>query len=181
MNKSPFRKLVEFVAMVTVVHTVTYSLVGWIVYATGATYGFKEQFGYEVDCFLRPITDPLVIAGPLFQLIRGPIIALALFPFRGVFFERKRGWLYLWGLFIGLAVLGTAGPAPGSVEGMVYTTFPFLFHFTSYPEVVVQTLAFSWLLCLWEKRKDNKRLTYLFVFLFILSIVFPVLGLVFSS
>jgi len=47
----------------------------------------------EVACFMRQLNDPVVMAGPLFQPIRGVIFALAFYPLRGVLFGgRADGW-----------------------------------------------------------------------------------------
>jgi hypothetical protein len=78
------------------------------------------------------------------RLCRGArIFALALFPFRRVFLEERHGWLKLWGLLLGLCILSAAGPAPGSVEGLIYTQMPWTAQLLGLREVVAQTLAFS--------------------------------------
>ena len=97
------------------------------------------------------------MAGPLFQLIRGPIIGLALFPFRKVFLNEKQGWMLLWGLMLALMIFAPAG-APGSIEGLVYTRMPLWFHAISLPETILQTLTFSLLLIAWQKRTEKKTI-----------------------
>ena len=69
-----------------------------------------------------------------------------------MFLEGERGWLKLWGLLLGLGILSTYGPAPGSVEGLLYTTIPPLDQVKGLTEVVGQSLAFSILLVAWYRR-----------------------------
>jgi hypothetical protein len=97
-------------------------------------------------------TSRWVALGPGLQWIRGLVFAAALYPFRHVFLEGPRGWLKLWGLLLGLGVLSTYGPAPGSVEGLIYTTIPPLQQLRGLSEVVGQSLASSFLLVAWYRR-----------------------------
>ena len=53
------------------------------------------------------------MAGPLLQPLRGLIFAVALWPMRNALLSMERGWLAIWGLFVGFAILGTAAAAPG--------------------------------------------------------------------
>lgn len=152
--KTDLKQILSWTGRATVVHFVTYFIFGFI---------FFNVFGYatlysspDVAVFLRPTTDPLVSAGPLFQLIRGPIIGLALYPFRRVFLNEKHGWALLWGLMLGLMIFAPAGSAPGSIEGLIYTRIPLWFHAISLPETVLQTLAFSWLMVIWQRRTEEK-------------------------
>jgi hypothetical protein len=48
--------------------------------------------------------------------------------------------------------LSTYGPAPGSIEGAIYTTLPLPFHMFGLPEVLGQSLAFSVCLVGWYRR-----------------------------
>ena len=48
-----------------------------------------------VSAVVRPVTDPLVMAGPLFQPIRDIVFALAFYPIGSVVFARPYGWLVL--------------------------------------------------------------------------------------
>ncbi len=115
--------------------------------------GLFESEGYAL--LMRPISSKWIAAGPLLQVIRGLIFALVLFPFRAVILHTSWGWLKMWGLLLGLAILSTAGPAPGSVEGFIYTTIPPLRQLIGLPEVILQTLALSATLTGWY-RKPHK-------------------------
>jgi hypothetical protein len=82
------------------VHTVTYSLVGFLAF-TVLDYGrlFAEP---PMKVVMRQTDDPWVMAGPLFQPVRGLLFAMAFYPLRDVLFGRKGGWLVMW---LELAVL----------------------------------------------------------------------------
>lgn len=98
-----------------------------------------------------------------------------------VFLDSKWGVIKLWGLFLALAVFAPAGEAPGSIEGVVCTNLPALFHLIYLPELVIQTLAFSWLLVTWEHNKDKKGLTIPLVIVFGLIVSMIVMGLIGAS
>ena len=93
----------------------------------------------NMACWMRPVSDPVVMFGPLLQPLRGVVFALVLFPVREVIFGRRRGWLVLWGLLVGLGVVNTFGPAPGSVEAMLYTVIPVPDQLRGYLEVGPQS------------------------------------------
>jgi hypothetical protein len=52
---------------------------------------------------------------------------------------------------VGLAIFSTAGAAPGSVEGIIYTKIPLGLQLIGLPEVLLQTLAFSLLVTTWHR------------------------------
>jgi hypothetical protein len=140
----------RFCARVAACHMVTYFAAGLLALFL---FDYAALFRSEaLACFMRPTDSKWVAIGPGLQWIRGFVFAAALYPFRGVFLDGARGWLKLWGLLFGLAVLSTAGPAPGSIEGLIYTKVPALDQLRGLPEAVVQTLAFSWLLVAWYRK-----------------------------
>jgi len=171
----------SFTGRMIVAHFLTYFVFGLLFYVSGLNVmGYYEQHPQAmVNALFRDTSSILVTAGPLFQLLRGFIFALALYPFRIVFLERKFGWLYLWGIFLALAIFAPSSAAPGSIEGYVYTAFPISFHLIYLPEIVLQTLTFAWLFVTWEKR-PGKKLTIPLVILFFLIVLmngFPVIQL----
>lgn len=139
----------RFLFRVTSSHLVTYFVAGMLAY-TLLDYGTLFQSGV-FSCLMRPTSSRWVAAGPALQVVRGLIFTLALYPFRNVFLSGRHGWLKLWGLLVGLAILSTAGAAPGSVEGMIYTKIPLGSHLLGLPEVLLQTLAFAVLLTAWHR------------------------------
>lgn len=79
------------VAKTIVVHTIIYFFMG-ILASTFLNYA--ERFARpEMACWMRHLDDPLIMAGPLLQPIRGLIFALAFYPLREILFGRKSGWL----------------------------------------------------------------------------------------
>ncbi|NLC53792.1 MAG: hypothetical protein GX770_07490 [Firmicutes bacterium] len=140
----------QFFWRITACHMVTYFIMGLL---ASTSLDYKSFFGTAIlGVYMRPLASPWVAAGPALQVFRGLLFALILWPLRASFLKEKRGWLKLWFLFIGLAILGTAGPAPGSLEGVVYTQLPIATHLRGLPEVVIQTLLFSVAVVFWYRK-----------------------------
>lgn len=140
----------RFFVRVTACHMLTYFVAGLLAFTLA---DYKTLFASEhLACYMLPTSSKWVSLGPLLQVFRGLVFALALFPFRRVFLDEGRGWLKLWGLLVGLAILSTAGPAPGSIEGMIYTKLPVVGQILGLHETLGQTLAFSILLVLWYRK-----------------------------
>jgi len=161
-----------------VVHTVTYFIAGLLAYSLG---GYEKTFSQPpLSYFMRPTTDRLVMAGPLFQPIRGVIFALALYPLRSVLFTQRRGWLILWWLLFALGVLSTFGPAAGSVEGMIYTVIPPLKQLLGLWEVVLQSFLLSLILVYWVNHPEKRWLNWTLGIAFCIVMILPLLGLFFT-
>jgi hypothetical protein len=158
-----------------VVHTVTYFIAGVLALVAG---GYETTFATPpLSYFMRPTTDAVVMAGPLFQPVRGVIFALAFYPLRTVLFERRRGWLILWWLLLALGVLSTFGPAPGSVEGIIYTIIPPRRQILGLWEVLLQSLLFSFILYHWVNRPRKRWLDVTLGVSFAIVMLLPLLGL----
>jgi hypothetical protein len=164
----------ELAVKAAVVHTITYFFMG-VIASTAMNY--KEAFARpEVACYMRQLSDPWVMAGPLFQPLRGLIFALAFYPIREALFGRKRGWLVMWWLLVGLGILNTFGPTWGSVEGMIYTVASPLGQMRGWFEVVPQALLLSVILCQWVNR-PQRWMNWVLGILFCVMMALPVLGL----
>jgi hypothetical protein len=147
MNDTGFAR---FFLRVTACHMVTYFVAGLLAFYLA---DYEKSFAStHLACYMLPTSSNWVAVGPALQVLRGLVFAACLFPFRQVFLEGARGWLRLWGLLVGLVILSTAGPAPGSIEGMIYTQIPVLDQLLGLHETLGQTLAFSVLLVLWYRR-----------------------------
>jgi hypothetical protein len=158
-----------------IVHTVTYFVAGLLAYKLG---GYEKTFSQPpLSYFMRPTTDRLVMAGPLFQPIRGVIFALALYPLRTVLFAERRGWLTLWWLLLALGVLSTFGPAAGSVEGLIYTTIPPLAQVLGLWEVLLQSFLLSVVIFYWVNHPEKRWLNWTLGIAFCIVMILPVLGL----
>jgi hypothetical protein len=168
--------IIELVLKTIVVHTTTYFFVGVPLFFI---FNYSEGFiAPELACWMRPTDDPLVRAGLLFQPIRGLIFALAFFPIREILFGKKNGWLIMWWLLSALGILSTFGPAPGSIEGIVYTILPL--SISTYLEVTLQSFALSGILFLWINNSNKRWLTWIMSTIFVLLLLATVMG-IFSS
>ena len=162
-----------------VVHTVTYFLAGLLAYTLG---GYERTFSEPpLSYFMRPTSDRVVMAGPLFQPIRGIIFALALYPLRRVLFAERRGWLILWWLLLALGVLSTFGPAPGSVEGMIYTIIPPRAQMLGLWEALLQSLLFSVVLFHWVNHPEKRWMNWMLGIAFFIVMILPLMGLLFAK
>lgn len=161
-----------------VVHTVTYFLMGLLA-STLLDYGSWYAESY-LSGFMRQIDDRMVMAGPIFQPIRGLLFAVVFYLLRDILFHRRNGWLIMWVLLVFVGVLSTFGPSPGSVEGMIYTIVPLWDHFKGWPEVMVQALLLALMLTYWVNHPEKRWLTWVLVALFLIVLLLPVMGLLFT-
>ncbi len=162
-----------------VVHTITYSLMG-ILAMTFLNYA--EQFSRPaMASWMRQTTDLIVMAGPLFQPIRGLVFALVFYPFREILFAKKHGWLLMSWTLVGLGILSTFGPTPGSLEGMVYTTIPIRNQLTGWLEVIPQAFLLSAILCYWVRHPKKRWLNWTLTAVFTVFLLLVVLGLVVTN
>ena len=176
MSKNNQLGIIELALKTIVVHTTSYFFVGVPLFFI---FHYSEGFlAPELACWMRPTDDPLVKAGLLFQPIRGLIFALAFFPIREILFGKKNGWLIMWWLLGALGILSTFGPAPGSIEGMVYTILPL--SISTYLEVTLQSFALSGIMFLWINNSNKRWLTWVMSTLFVLLLLATVMG-IFSS
>ena len=66
----------ELFAKTAVAHTITYMLMGII---ASTAFNYRDLFARpEIACYMRQLSDPWVMAGPLFQPLRG-LISLSRF------------------------------------------------------------------------------------------------------
>ena len=170
--------LIGLIPKTIVIHTLTYFLMGLIV---SSFLDYQQKYALPfMACWIRQFGDPILTAGVLFQPIRGIIFALALYPLREVLFGKKNGWLILGWLLVALGILSTFGPPPGSIEGMIYTVVPIPYQLGSYIEIVPQALLLSAGLCYWVNHPEKKWLNWVLGIAFVITLIFPVLGLLFS-
>jgi hypothetical protein len=171
-------KFIPLAVKTIIVHTVTYFVMGLLA-STLLNYGSWYAESY-LSGFMRQIDDPMVMAGPLFQPIRGLLFAVVFYLLRDVLFGRKNGWLNMWVILVFVGILATFGPSPGSVEGMIYTIVPFWDHFKGWPEVMIQALLFTLILTYWVEHPQKRWLTWLLVAAFAIVLLLPMMGLLFT-
>ncbi len=172
MENPPVR-FPALIAKTIISHTLTYFLMGVL----AAHFLNYAALMAQPGSGMRPITSPWVIAGPLFQPLRGLIFALVFYPLRSVLFGRKNGWLLMGWMLVALGILSTFGPAGGSIEGLVYTPTPVLLQLRGWLEVIPQALLLSALLCYWVNHPEKKWMNWTFGVLFFVAMVLPILGL----
>lgn len=162
-------------------HTLTYFLVGLI---ASVVFNYSADFARpELRTYMRQIGDPIIALGPALQPLRGILFALAFYPLREILFRRKNAWLITWWLLVALGILSTFGPAPGSVEGAIYTTLPILDQFFSggMLEILTQSFLFSTLLYYWVNHPEKRWLNWLLGILFVLVVLMSLLGYLAAS
>ncbi len=158
-----------------VTHTVTYFIVGLL---ASLLLDYARFFAESsLSLIMRPTSDPWVMAGPLFQSVRGLLFGIVFYLLREPFFERKNGWLVMWLVLVVVGIIGVFGPAPGSVEGMIYTVFPLSVHLRSLPELLLQSLFLSLLLFYWINHPEKRWLNWVMGIAFALVMALPLLGL----
>ncbi len=160
-------------AKTIVCHTITYFVMGLL----AAHFLNYAAVLAAPDSGMRHITDRWVMAGPLFQPLRGLVFALVFYPLRECLFGRKYGWLVMSWMLIALGILATFAAASGSIEGMIYTTAPIRFQLRGWLEVVPQALLLSALLCYWVNHSEKKWLNWLLGIAFLVMMALPALGL----
>ena len=166
-------RFLPLAAKTIVCHTLTYFVMG----ALAAHFlNYADAFA-RPDSGMRQISDPWVMAGPLFQPLRGLVFASVFYLLRGCLFGKKHGWLVMAWILIAIGILSTFGPASGSIEGMIYTPVPILFQLRGWLEVVPQALLLSALLCCWVNHAEKKWLNWLLGVTFFVMLALPILGL----
>ncbi|HHW10498.1 MAG TPA: hypothetical protein GXX29_11025 [Firmicutes bacterium] len=163
------------VGKTAVIHTITYFIMGVAAY---------NLFDYAallssptMSCFMRPATDPVLGLAPVFQPVRGILFGCVFYLLREVFFRKPGGWLSMWIMLVFLGMLSTFAPAPGSVEGLIYTTFTFSEHWGGFLEIMAQSLLLAVLTVYWVKRPGRKWLSRTLLLLFVIVLLLPIAGL----
>lgn len=145
INRYP---IMSFTLRYTVVHTITYLLFG-IFFMLISRYFEYFKSDPIFDFVMKPSDAFTVRLAPIVQILRGTLLALAIFPFREVIIGRKGGAVKLSFLLISLTSIGAVITGPGSIEGFLYTRFSFN-PLVGYPEIALQMLVSSWLFCYWQ-------------------------------
>ena len=139
-----------------IVHLVTYWVIGSLYYQiAGYADALQEMEIFEMWRDLESISAVLLVF--FGQIFRGPVLALLLFPFYGIYINKKHGWMLLFLLMFGLTALGS--PLFLSEFILFEGTFiEFLKElFIGIPEIVTQMLVFSLIFFWWQRKSERKK------------------------
>lgn len=174
MNQTRLTAL-PIVLKTIVTHTVTYSMLGML---AAAIFDYRTLFTVPgLSGLMRPFDDPLMVAAPLYQPIRGALFGFVFYLLREPLFGRRSGWLVMWTLLVAIGIVGTFGPAPGSLEGLFFTVVPLWAQLRGLPEVLLQSLLLSAILFYWVNHPERKWLNWVMGAAFVFLLALPVLGL----
>ncbi len=156
-------------------HTVTYFATGVVAsillgYATRMTRP-------DIAPIIRNITDPILMASPLFQPLRAALLAIVFYLLRDILFNNRKGWLIMWCTLVVIGILTPFSASWGGIEGMIFFNFPIWDHIVGWPEVFLQTLVLSVMLTYWVDHPKSKRLHALLLVGFILTMLLPIIAL----
>jgi hypothetical protein len=162
-----------------VTHTVTYFFVGLLAFTV---FDYTARFaGPGLRSLMRQTDHPLVAAGPLFQPIRGFLFGIVFYLLRDRLFRRGDGWLVAWIMLVVVGIFSTFGPAPGSIEGLIYTTLPIRGQLAGLSEVILQSLLLSIVTYYWVRHPESRWLNWGLGVLFFGVMLLPALGLLLSQ
>lgn len=156
-------------------HTVTYFAIG-VIGSILLDYSTR-MMRPDVAPIIRNMSDPILIASPLFQPIRAAILALVFYLLRDVLFGNRKGWLKMWCMLVGVGILTPFSASWGGIEGMIFFNFPLWDHIVGWPEVFSQTLFLSVILTYWVDHPKSKRLRAILLVAFILTMILPIIAL----
>ena len=115
MTKLFSNKKFRFFTKIIAAHVITYFLCGLF---------FSQLLNYNDSYFellgFRPMSEIsglLIIIG---QVIRGILIGVVIWWIKDSIIGNKLAWLKLWAILVILGIINTYGPAPGSIEGIIY-------------------------------------------------------------
>ena len=156
-------------------HTVTYFATGVI---AAILLGYTTRMiRPDLAPIIREITDPILMAGPLFQPFRAALLAIVFYLLRDVIFSHRKGWLIMWCMLVVIGILAPFSASWGGVEGMIFFNLPIWDHIAGWPEVFSQTLLLSVILTYWVNHPKSKRLRVILLVGFILAMLLPIIYL----
>jgi hypothetical protein len=167
--------IIEVIIKTIVTHTVTYFIMGLL---ASLIFDYGRLFAETpLNLLMRQTSETLVMAGPLFQPIRGILFGIVFFLLQDILFKRKNGWLVMWVVLVVVGIISPFGPTPGSIEGMIYTIIPIGIQLKGLPEVLLQALTLSVVLFYWVNHPEKKWLSWVMGIAFFLVMLLPTLGL----
>jgi len=158
-----------------ITHTVTYFVAGIV---ASILLGYAARMiRPDVEPIIRKITDPILMASPLFQPIRAALLAIVFYLLKDVLFNNRKGWQIMWCMLVVIGILTPFSASWGGIEGMIFFNLPIWDHIRGWPEVFAQTLLLSIILTYWVNHPKSKRLHAFLLVGFILTILLPIINL----
>ncbi len=131
----------RFIVRATIIHILTYILCG-LIFST--LFNYQELFALgNAKYFMRDMSSLSSVIGPAVQVVRGALFGFVLLLVKDSVLGKPYAWLRLWAIIAIVGIINTPGPAPFSIEGVIYTQLPLEFHLKGAPEILCQTLLFS--------------------------------------
>lgn len=156
-------------------HTVTYFATGVV---ASILLGYSTRMiRPDVALIIRNLTDPILMASPLFQPFRAALLAVVFYLFREVLFNNRKSWLMMWSMLGIIGILTPFSASWGGIEGMIFFNLPLMDHLAGWPEVFSQTLFLSVILTYWVNHPKSKRLHVTLLVGFILTMLLPIINL----
>jgi hypothetical protein len=174
MMDNPQLSFLSILYRTIITHTVTYFAMGVI---AAILLGYTTRMiRPDIAPIIRKITDPILMAGPLFQPFRAALLAIVFYLLRDVLFSNRKGWLIMWCMLVVIGVLTPFSASWGGIEGMIFFRFPLWDHIVGWPEVFSQTLLLSVILTYWVDHPKSKRLCVTLFVGFILAMLLPIIA-----
>jgi hypothetical protein len=175
MMDNPQPSFLSILYRTIITHTVTYFAMGVI---AAILLGYTTRMiRPDVAPIIRNITDPILIASPLFQPFRAALLAIVFYLLRDVLFSNRKGWLIMWCMLVVLGILTPFSASWGGIEGMIFFKFPLWDHIVGWPEVFSQTLLLSVILTYWVNHPKSKRIHVILLVGFISALLLPIIAL----
>jgi len=108
----------------------------------------------EAFALWRPLDHPFIQFAILFQVGRGVLLGLLLFPLYGWIFGRSYGLFRLFGVFWGAIYLGTPAVVHNLIAD-VLTPGPLVDLLFGTAELTVQLLSFALMFWFWQRRRQS--------------------------
>lgn len=175
MMDNPQPSFLSFLYRTIITHTVTYFATGVI---AAILLGYTTRMiRPDIAPIIRNITDPVLMAGPLFQPFRAALLAIVFYLLRDVLFSNRKSWLIMWCMLVVIGILTPFSASWGGIEGMIFFKFPLWDHIVGWPEVFSQTLLLSVILTYWVDHPKSKRLHVILFVGFIFAMMLPIIAL----
>lgn len=150
------RSFAGFALRLTAVHILTYVVIGglsyWLIakrYWTGPERipSLRDPSGEFVQRWMLPA-----------QVLRGFVYAVALYPLKQAFLNLGRwGGLVIASIML---LIGSVAGISGFIESCVYNAEPHLeLYLAHFPEVVLQSVLFGYLVVWWDRRYATGRIS----------------------